>query len=179
MMSSSDSGKADDAALLAAAQREGRFSVRLLEPRLFLQKLAVIVLASFAFLPLMAAHEAGHVSALVYAAVLIVLHVSFIIIYLWRVRYRELDGGDCRSLSARVIGLVACVMLLWLVAKVMTGYEVSLWMLALEILGLCAVHTLILALLMVRVRIGAQLQESAQGSEQRREPSAIVPGSGA
>ena len=125
-------------------------TVRLVSPRLFLTKTAVIVVASYAFIPLIALHNAGRISAIAYASVLVALHVAFIVIYLYRVRWRELDGGDRRSIAARVLGLCACVYLLFLVAGHLAD---GLGLLAIELLGLCAVHTVILALLMTSVRL--------------------------
>ena len=125
-------------------------TVRLASPRLFLTKTAVIVVASYAFIPLIALHNAGRISAIAYASILVALHVAFIVIYLYRVRWRELDGGDRRSIAARVLGLCACVYLLFLVAGHLAD---GLGLLAIELLGLCAVHTVILALLMTSVRL--------------------------
>ena len=125
-------------------------TVRLVSPRLFLTKTAVIVVASYAFIPLIALHNAGRISAIAYASILVALHVAFIVIYLYRVRWRELDGGDRRSIAARVLGLVACIYLLYLVADHLAD---GLGLLAIELLGLCVVHTVILALLMTVVRL--------------------------
>jgi len=103
------------------------------------------------------------ISALAYAIILVSLHVGFVVIYLWRVRFRELDGGDYRSIAARVLGLAFCIVLLWLVAKfTTTSDDVKLWVLAIELLGLCAVHTLILTFLMVRVRLPGRMPSKTE-----------------
>ena len=140
------------AALAAPSPPEAKrgCTVRLASPRLFLTKTAVIVVASYAFIPLIALHNAGRISAIAYASILVALHVAFIVIYLYRVRWRELDGGDRRSIAARVLGLVACIYLLYLVADHLAD---GLGLLAIELLGLCVVHTVILALLMTVVRL--------------------------
>lgn len=134
------------------------------EPRLFLKKTAVIILASYAFIPLIAANQAGHLSAVAYGTVLVALHLFFIAVYAYRVQFRKLDA-DWRSLALRVIGLLACAWLLYVVAGHMPS---SLGLLAVELLGLCAVHTLVLALLMVEVRFppaGRPAEEAAPGGE--------------
>jgi len=136
----------------------GRF--RLLRPRLFLTKTVFVVLASYAFLPLIAAHNAGRVSAVAYACILVALHLGFVAVYFYRVRFRDLDG-DWRSLGARLLGLVCCVFLLALVAS---SLPKDMGMLSVELLGLCAVHTLILALLMVEVRLDGGFEEADAGA---------------
>lgn len=131
-------------ALLPA--RSGR-RCQLLQPRLFIAKTILVWAASFAFIPLIDANETGRISALVYAAILVVLHVLFLIIYFWRVRFRELDP-NWRSLVARIMGLLASVYLLYLVAG---HLSTNLGTLSLELLGLCLVHTFILLLLTIRI----------------------------
>ena len=117
------------------------------EPKTFALKCLFIFAATYAFIPLIAAHQRGEVTATVYAALLVTIHVLFIVIYFYRVKLRALDS-NWRSLTARVVGLLSCVYLLYLVAG---HLPTGLGVLALDLLGLCAVHTLILALLSVRV----------------------------
>jgi hypothetical protein len=128
---------------------EEHLQIRLTNPKLFLQKTLVIVLASYAFIPLIALHNGGEISALIFALILVILHLAFIIIYIYKVKFRELDG-DRRSLIMRILGLIVCVGLLVLVAEFLPD---KLWLLAIELLGLCLVHTFILCLLMVEVRL--------------------------
>mmetsp|Transcript_22109 Transcript_22109/g.71200 ORF Transcript_22109/g.71200 Transcript_22109/m.71200 type:complete len:136 (+) Transcript_22109:325-732(+) len=86
-----------------------------------------------------------------YAVILVALHVLFLVIYFWRVPFRELDS-NWRSLVARLLGLAASVYLLWIVAG---SLPANLGLLAIDLLGLCCVHTLILLLLTVKVESGA------------------------
>lgn len=136
-------GASYDVLLPARSQRR----CQLLHPRLFVAKTIFVWAASFAFVPLIDANEEGRISAVVYAVVLVALHVLFLIIYFWRVRFRELDP-NWRSLVARVLGLVASVYLLYLVAG---HLSTNLSTLSLELFGLCLVHTFILLLLTIRI----------------------------
>lgn len=116
-------------------------------PKLFTAKTLFIWAASFAFVPLVAANNDGRISAVVYAVVLVVLHVLFLVIYFWRVKFRDLDPG-WRSLTARCLGLLASVYLLYLVAGSLPD---DIRLLTLDIFGLCFVHTLVLLLLTLKV----------------------------
>ena len=117
------------------------------KPKLFIGKTLFVWAASFAFIPLIAANNAGRITAVTYAAVLIALHVLFLVIYFWRVPFRDLDS-NWRSLAARLLGLAASVYLLYIVAGSLPS---NLGLLAIDLLGLCCVHTLILLLLTVKV----------------------------
>ena len=125
-----------------------KWRFRFTDFRLFLVKTAVVVVASYAFIPLILLHNKGEITALVFALILVGLHLAFIVIYLYKVKFRELDP-DWRSLSFRILGLCACLGLLILVAEFLAD---RIWVLSLELLGLCAVHTLILSFLMIEVR---------------------------
>ena len=140
----------DDYALLPAGahEPEPKRCCELQDPTLFLAKNLFIWVATFAFIPLIAADQAGRISSLIYAVLLVALHVVFIVVYFWRVQFRSLDANR-RSLAARVVGLLACVYLLYVVAGHLPE---RLGMLALMLVGLCVVHSFILALLSVRVR---------------------------
>ena len=81
------------------------------EKRLFLAKCVFVWAATYAFIPLIAAHQRGRITATVYASLLVAIHVLFIVIYFYKVNFRRLDGS-WRSLAARVCGLGACVYLL-------------------------------------------------------------------
>ena len=83
--------------------------------KLFLTKTAIIVCATYLFIPLIALHNKGKVSSTAYAGILIALHVCFIIIYCYKVRFGSLDPS-WRSLWARILGLLFCIGLLFLVA---------------------------------------------------------------
>jgi len=116
-------------------------------PRLFVLKSLFVWAASFAFIPLMALNNEGRISAVAYASILVALHVLFLVIYFWRVPFRDLDR-NWRSLAARCLGLFASVYLLYLVAGSLSS---NLGLLAIDLVGLCMVHTLILTLLTVKV----------------------------
>lgn len=83
--------------------------------------------------------------------ILVALHVVFVVLYFYRVRFRDLDPSR-RSLAARVVGLLACVYLLYMVAGHLPKHMGKL---AVMLVGLCCVHSLILALLSVEVRAKA------------------------
>ena len=63
----------------------------------------------------MAMHDDGDIGAYAYAGLLITIHVLFIIIYLFRVKFTSLDNSRYGFWS-RVLGLVFCAMLLGLVS---------------------------------------------------------------
>ena len=84
---------------------------------------------------------------------LVLIHVGVLIIYLYRVRLRSLDM-DRISLGARVLGLGFTTWLLFAVS----GWQdrEDLVKLSWQMLALCAVHTVLLALLMVAVEPAGQ-----------------------
>lgn len=118
-----------------------QLSFSLPDKPLFFKKTLVIVLASYLFLPLMGLHDDGEITSLAYATILVSLHLFFLLIYFYRVRYKDLEA-DSSSRTFRVLGLVFCVILLLLVAG---NLDNDLKMLAVELIALCAVHTVILA----------------------------------
>ena len=120
--------------------------LRLVEPRLFLRKTASVFVLAFVLIPLVGMRS--ELPALLYAGTLVLLHIFVLVIYLYRVRFRELDP-DWRSLSARVLALVAVTYLLSAVSRFEAGSPLS--QLMLQMLGLSVLHTVMLALLMVRV----------------------------
>ena len=133
-----------------------QLSFSLPDKPLFFKKTLVIVLASYLFLPLMGLHDDGEITSLAYATILVSLHLFFLLIYFYRVRYKDLEA-DSSSRTFRVLGLVFCVILLLLVAG---NLDNDLKMLAVELIALCAVHTVILAFLMVKVeKIEAPIQQ--------------------
>ena len=114
-------------------------------PRLFLVKTSSVFALSFALVPLLQWKD--DLPALVYTGSLVALHVFILGIYLYRVRFRDLDP-DRRSLIARVLGLAITVYLLS--ATSTFDADSSLPRLATQMLAVSLVHMLILALLMVR-----------------------------
>ena len=118
----------------------------LTSPKLFIQKTIIIIVCTYAFIPLILLHNANDISSVIYASILVAIHILFVIIYFWRVKFNKLDKSK-RALAARVLGLVICVCLLALVAG---HLESNIGRLALDLAGLCVVHTVILGLLMIR-----------------------------
>lgn len=114
-------------------------------PRLFAVKTASVFVLSFALVPLLQWKD--DLPALLYTGSLVGLHVFILGVYLYRVRFRDLDP-DRRSLVARVLGLAITVYLLS--ATSAFDADSSIPQLALQMLGVSLVHMLILALLMVR-----------------------------
>ncbi|RJQ08288.1 MAG: hypothetical protein C4558_08295 [Dehalococcoidia bacterium] len=114
-------------------------------PRLFVVKTGSVFVLSFALVPLL--QWKGDIPALAYTSSLVALHIFILGIYLYRVRFRDLDP-DRRSLVARVLGLAITVYLLS--ATSTFDADSSIPRLALQMLGVSFVHMLILALLMVR-----------------------------
>lgn len=114
-------------------------------PRLFMVKTGSVFVLSFALVPLLQWKD--DLPALLYTGSLVALHVFILGIYLYRVRFRDLDP-DRRSLVARVLGLAITVYLLS--ATSAFDADSSIAQLALQMLGVSLVHMLILALLMVR-----------------------------
>ena len=129
---------------IGSGSRSGGY--HLTSPKLFLQKTIIIIICTYVFIPLILLHNAGDISSILYAGILVGIHILFIVIYFWKVYFRKLDNSK-RALAARVLGLVICVCLLALVAG---HLESNIGRLALDLAGLCVVHTLILGLLMIR-----------------------------
>eukprot|EP01043_Picozoa_sp_COSAG02_P074598 COSAG02_NODE_15004_length_1215_cov_1.352151_2_plen_181_part_00 len=120
--------------------------VVLLEPRLFLRKAVLVVVGSYALIPLLAYKST--MPAGLYLTLLLVIHVAVLVVYCYRVKLRSLDI-DRVSLGARVLGLLVVT---WMLSAV-SGWQDhdQLLKLAAQMLVLCAVHTVALALLMVAV----------------------------
>ncbi len=121
--------------------------VELADSTLFIQKTVTVFVASFALLPLVGFKS--DIPAMLYVVSLVVLHLFVLAIYLYRVRVRELDP-DARSVIARLLAVAVVVYLLFAVSSFEEGAPRST--LALQMLGLSVLHTVMLALLMVRVR---------------------------
>lgn len=128
-------------------------------PRLFLTKTLMVFALSFALIPLL--QWKSDLPAMAYAGSMVVLHVFILGVYLFRVKFRDLDP-DRRSLIARILGLAITSYLLSTTSSF--SAESSTGRLALQMLGVSLVHMAILALLMVRVVPGA-LAEPAEPAE--------------
>lgn len=119
---------------------------RLLEPRLFLWKAASVLLLSAALFPILSIKDG--IPATIYVGALVVLHIAILGIYLYRVRFRDLDP-DARALALRVMALVVVSYLLVIVSRFdPDGPRLTL---ALQLLAITAFHAVLLALVMIRV----------------------------
>ncbi len=114
-------------------------------PRLFVMKTGSVFVLSFALVPLLQWKD--DLPALAYTGSLVALHIFILGIYLYRVRFRDLDP-DRRSLIARLLGLAITTYLLS--ATSTFDADSSIPRLAVQMLGVSLVHMGILALLMVR-----------------------------
>ncbi len=124
----------------------GPIALRLEDPRLFFIKAMSVVVLSYALLPLLAIK--GSIPAVTYVGLLVVIHVIVLVIYVYRVRFRELDPS-IRSLVARLIALIVVT---WLLVIVSRFEDDSSWgTLALQMLGISVFHALLLALIMFHV----------------------------
>ena len=126
--------------------RFGSILLRLDEPRLFLIKTLSVLVLSYALLPILAIK--GSIPAYLYVGLMIVIHIFVLAIYVYRVRFRELDASY-RSLIARLIALGVVTYLLIVVSRFED--ESSWTRLALQMLGVTVFHALLLALIMFRV----------------------------
>lgn len=106
----------------------------------------MVFVLSFALIPLL--QWKSDLPAMAYAGSIVVLHIFILGIYLFRVKFRDLDP-DRRSLIARILGLVITSYLLSTTSSF--SAESSTTQLALQMLGVSLVHMVILALLMVRI----------------------------
>ena len=118
----------------------------LLKPELFLRKVVLVFLASYALLPLLAYKNS--IPGALYVSLLILIHIGVLFLYLYRVTFRDLDI-DRLSLGGRILGLAVVTWLL----TVVSGWQdrTHIGVLAIQMLVLCLVHTVMLALLMVAV----------------------------
>lgn len=114
---------------------------------LFLKKTAAVFALSLLLVPLV--ELKGGVPAMVYVVGLVVLHVFVLGIYFYRIRFRELDP-DVRSLFARVGALAFMIYLL----AVASDFDQSTAMstLVVQMAGVSLLHTVVLALLMIRIQ---------------------------
>jgi hypothetical protein len=90
----------------------GKRRLVLRQPRLCMQKTGLVVVASYSLVPLLMSKSS--LPAWVYGLLLIVIHVLVLLVYLFRVRFMQLDA-DRRALAARVLGLGFSVWLLTVV----------------------------------------------------------------
>ncbi len=112
---------------------------------LFIKKTVAVFALSLLVVPLVGMK--GGFPATLYLVGLIVLHVFVLGIYLYRIRFRELDH-DFRSLIARIAALAFVGFLLVPVSEFddSTPRSTLIW----QMLGVSVLHTAVLLLLMVR-----------------------------
>lgn len=128
------------------AFKVGGRGFRLLEPRLFAWKAASVLLLSAALFPVLAIRDG--IPAQIYAGALVVLHIAILLIYFYRVRFRELDP-DFRALALRVLALIVVSYLLVIVSRFDPDGPKST--LAVQLLAITAFHAVLLGLVMIRV----------------------------
>lgn len=116
------------------------------DPRLFIVKSVSVFVLAFMLLPLVAVKDG--LPATIYAGGLVVLHLVILAIYLYRVRFQDLDA-DRRSLIARLVALAVMTYLLMVVSRF--DPDSSMSTLALQMLGVSVAHMAVLLLFMVRV----------------------------
>lgn len=124
----------------------GSMIFRLEELRLFIIKALSVLVLSYALLPILAIKSS--VPAYFYVSLMIVIHILVLGIYLYRVRFRELDASY-RSLIARLIALGVVTYLLVIVSRF--ADDASWTTLALQMAGVTVFHALLLALIMFRI----------------------------
>lgn len=145
--------------------------VRLADTRLFVRKVVSVFALAFVLLPLVALKS--DVPALAYVGGLIVLHAFVVVVYFYRVRFRELDP-DWRSLTARIFALGFVVYLLYAFSKFAEG--ASMRELALQLFALSVLHAVVLVLLMARIEYPIEPPASPdEGSTLGSSPTAVEP----
>jgi len=117
------------------------------KPILFMKKVMLVVAGSFSLLPLIM--YKSKLSGIVFAICLILIHVVVLVVYLYKVKFRELDV-DRSSLGGRLLGLTVTIWLLTVVSGWTEGTS-SIIMLELQMVVLSIVHASVLAFLMVAV----------------------------
>jgi len=117
------------------------------KPILFMKKVVLVVAGSFFLLPLIM--YKSKLSGIVFAICLILIHVVVLVVYLYKVKFRELDV-DRSSLGGRLLGLIVTIWLLTVVSGWTEGTS-SIIMLGLQMVVLSFVHASVLAFLMVAV----------------------------
>lgn len=124
----------------------GSMLFRLEEPRLFVIKALSVLVLSYALLPILAIKS--DVPAYLYVGLMVVIHIFVLAIYVYRVRFQDLDASY-RSLIARLIALAVVTYLLVIVSRF--DEDASWITLAYQMAGITVFHALLLALIMFRV----------------------------
>ncbi len=134
--------------------------IELLDKPLFIRKTVAVFVASFVLLPLLEFRSS--VTALLYAASLVVLHVIVLVLYLYRVPLRRL-AASWRGVAGRVLALVVVFYLLVLLSSF--DEDASRAALALQLLAVAVLHAAVLLLLMARIDRGGRRESTAAATE--------------
>mmetsp|Transcript_4664 Transcript_4664/g.9329 ORF Transcript_4664/g.9329 Transcript_4664/m.9329 type:complete len:167 (-) Transcript_4664:210-710(-) len=118
------------------------------ERALLVKKTIFVFVLTYALIPLVMLKS--DLPKLVYATFLVLLHLFILVVYFYKVNFRALDP-DWRSLIARIAALVLTSYILYVAAKRGKG-ERELLRTCVEMFIICVIHTVVLALLVVRVR---------------------------
>lgn len=122
----------------------GAWRVRILDPRLFARKLIMLLVFSGAFVPLK--YYELDTALTWYIVLLLLLHVYFVFVLIWRVRWRQL-AEHRRSFALRLIAVAFFVFLLAILEAGVTFAEFLVFLAASLV-----IHTLLLLSLTVDAR---------------------------
>lgn len=114
---------------------------------LFIKKVLFVFVLTFALVPLIGLKS--RIPKLAYTLFLVGLHVFILFVYFYRVKLRKLDA-DWKSVLARLMGLALTIAMLLVAAE--NEQDTKLLPELLLMLAICSIHTVVLLLLMVRVR---------------------------
>lgn len=98
----------------------GDWRIRILDPQLFVRKLVLLLVFSAAFVPLK--YFEWDTALTWYIVLLLVLHVYFVFVLIWRVRWKELAEHK-RSFALRIIAVAFFVFLLAILEAGVTFVE--------------------------------------------------------
>lgn len=118
----------------------------LLRPGLFLRKSLMVFALALLLLPLVRLKT--ELPAVLYVGALLALHIVVLGLYLYRTQFRELDP-DRRSLMLRIAAIAFMTYLLSIVSG--ANAETPLRGMVVQVLGAAGLHTVLLAMLAVRV----------------------------
>jgi len=143
--------------------------------------------ARYALIPLVMMKT--ELPSMIYTSFLVLLHIFVLVVgrqystfsldhlrwqvYIYKVNFRALDP-DWKSLSARVLALVLTSYLLYIAARkkgdkdTPTKYREDLLQVCIEMFLICIIHTIILVLLVVRIRYPHAYKHIAQNSPDHR-----------
>ncbi len=131
----------------------GAWRVRILDPRLFARKLILLLVFSAAFVPLK--YYEWDTALTWYIVLLLLLHVYFVFVLIWRVRWKQL-AEHRRSFALRLIAVAFFVFLLAILEAGVTFLEFLVFLVASLV-----IHTLLLLSLTVDARRHVPAGEAA------------------